>query len=390
MLTIPRDVTGLRIAHLIETDGPGGAERVVVHLATSLQALGAANVVFLPPNGEGWLARQLEGSGVTVDHFHLDRPLSPSCARSLEQAFRAHRIEIAHSHEFSMAVYGAWAARRAGVPHVITMHGSPYYAGRLRRRLAMRAAIAVSGRTVAVSHRLAEMIGRDLRLPAGRIAMIPNGVRYVPPPRSTLRDELQLGADDRLIVSVGNLYPVKGHQHLIDALALLATRYPTLHVAIGGRGELAEPLLARADGHGLRGRVHLPGLRSDVANILTSADVFVLPSLSEGLPLALLEAMFAGCAIVASGVGEVPAALAGGEAGVLVEPGDAATLATALDELLGNPQRAREMGQRAARRASAEYDISRMVSRYVETYQELLGEGAAPAPQGFHLSTSKR
>lgn len=373
MVSSHGDVTGLRIAHLIESDGPGGAERVVVHLATALQAAGAWNVVFLPPNGEGWLARELEGSGVAIDHFHLERPLSPACARSLEHAFRAHRIDIAHSHEFSMAVYGAWAAWRADIPHVITMHGGPYYAGRLRRRLALRSAIAVSGRTVAVSSRLAEKIRRDLWISAYRIATIPNGVSHARPERSTLRDELRVGADDRLLIAVGNLYPVKGHQYLIEALALLVSRYPTLHVAISGRGELADALAARAREHGLADRVHLLGLRSDVAAILTAADVFVLPSLSEGLPLALLEAMFAGCPIVATDVGEVATALAHGEAGILVEPGNPAALAAAIDRVLGDPNRARVLGERAARQAFAEYDVSQMVRRYADTYEELLG-----------------
>jgi len=369
------DVTGLRIAHLIESDGPGGAERVVVHLATALQAAGAWNVVFLPPNGEGWLAQELAGSGVAIDHFHLERPLSPACARSLQHALRAHRIDLAHSHEFSMAVYGAWSAWRAGIPHVITMHGGLYYAGRLRRRLALRAAVTATGRTVAVSRPLADRIGRDLWIAPGRIATIPNGVRYVRPERSTLRQELGLGEQDRLLVSVGNLYPVKGHRFLIDALGLLANRYPRLHVAISGRGELADALAARAAGHGLGNRVHLLGLRSDIAAILTAADVFVLPSLSEGLPLALLEAMFAGCPIVATDVGEVPTALAHGEAGALVEPANADALAKALDRILSDSNRTSELGRRAASRARAEYDVSHMVRRYVETYHELLGRG---------------
>ena len=272
-----------------------------------------------------------------------------------------------------MAVYGAWASWRAGVPHVITMHGSSYYAGRLRRRLALRAAIALSGHTVAVSGRLARQISRDLWMPPSRISTIPNGVPSVRPERTTLRDELRLGPDDRLVVSVGNLYPVKGHQHLIDAVALLVGRHPTLHLAISGRGEMAEALSARARGLGLANRVHLLGLRSDVAAILAAADVFALPSLSEGLPLALLEAMFAGCPIVASEVGEVGGALAHGEAGILVEPGQPAALAAALDRLLSDPDRARELGEHAVRRAAAEYDISRMVQRYAGVYEALLG-----------------
>jgi glycosyltransferase involved in cell wall biosynthesis len=363
---------GLPIAHLIETDGPGGAETVVVQMALALQAAGARNVVFLPANGEGWLARQLEGSGVAIEYFHVDRPVSAACARSLQEAFQRHQIAIAHSHEFSMAVYGGWTSWRCQVPHVITMHGRRYYADRLRRRVALRAAISMSASTVAVSAPLTRALTADLLLPAGRVRTIPNGVHHVPPERVTLREELRLGVHDRLLVAVGNLYPVKGHLTLIDALALLADAHPTVHLAISGRGELHEALVARAREHHLAGRVHLLGFRADVAAILAAADIFVLPSLSEGLPLALLEAMFAGCPIVATDVGEVRAALAAGTAGVVVEAANSRALASAIDRLLRHPQEARRLGRRAAEHARGEYELSRMVDRYVDLYEAAL------------------
>jgi len=375
----------MRIAHLIETDGPGGAERVLAHLATELQERGAWNVAFLPADGEGWLGRELERSGVAIEHFRLERPFSPAFAGWLHAALRRHRVMVAHSHEFTMAVYGAWAARRAGIPHVITMHGNAYYAERLRRRLAMRAAVGLSGRTVAVSLPLARRLARDLWIPRSRVAMIPNGVPRVPPGRTTLREELGLRPDDRLLVSVGNLYPVKGQRHLVDALAALARLHPTVHVAIAGRGDLESALSAQARDHGVGERLHLLGLRSDIAAILAAADVFVLPSLSEGLPLALLEAMFAGCPIVASDVGEVGAVLAGGEAGVLVPPGDPTALAAAIGGLLSDPSRARELGARAALRAAAEYDVSQMVRRYLDTYHELIRTPRDRAAAGGRL-----
>lgn len=375
MLSRVRDVSRLRVAHLIESDGPGGAERVVAQLATALQAEGVSNVAFLPARGEGWLARQLEGSGVTVEHFHIERPVSPACARSLAAAFRRHRIAVAHSHEFTMAVYGAWAARLAGSAHLITMHGSRYYAERLRRRLAMRAAVAMSGRTVAVSTELAAQLRRDLGVPAGRIETIPNGVPVTAPAATAIRQELGLAGHDRLLVAVGNLYPVKGHCHLIDALAILSAGHPNVHLAICGRGNLAGQLAVRACERGLAGRVHLLGLRSDVAGILAAADVFVMPSLAEGLPLALLEAMFASAPIVASDVGEVAAALDRGRAGLLVPPADPAALASAIALLLTDPVLARDLGERGRRRAAAEYALSRMVRRYVTAYAAML-EGA--------------
>jgi len=378
----------LRIAHLIESDGPGGAERIVADLAGALQQAGAFNVVFLPAHGEGWLARQLAGTGVAIEPYELTAPLSPACARALAAAFRNHHIDVAHSHEFSMAVYGAWASWFARVPHVITMHGSRYYAGRLRRRVALRAAMAQSGRVVAVSRQLADHLSRDLLLGRRHVAMITNGVRFAEAERSTLREELSLGPDARLLLAVGNLYPVKGHQYLIDAIARIADRHPAAHVAIAGRGDLGDALAARARQLGLAGRVHLLGLRSDVSAILAAADLFVLPSLSEGLPLALLEAMFAGRPIVATDVGEVATALDGGRAGVLVPPADSSALAAALDDLLTHPDRACALGERARLRAAAEYDIAHMVRRYRSVYEELVG--SAPRAPLWPLARRSR
>ena len=370
---MPRSSECPAIAHLIESDGPGGAERLVAALAVALQESGSRNVVFLPADGEGWLARELCGSGVVVEPYRLDRPVSPACARSIAAAFRRHAVQVAHSHEFTMAVYGAWASRSAGVPHVITMHGSRYYAGRLRRRVALRAAMSGRSRVVAVSHQLAGHISRDLRIGASRIEMIPNGVRFVGPAApAALRAELSLGPGDRLLAAVGNLYPVKGHSVLVEALAALSARYPRLHLAIAGRGELAGALAGQARALGLRERLHLLGLRSDIPAILAAAHVFVLPSLSEGLPLALLEAMFAARPIVATAVGEVGSALDGGRAGVLVPPGDAAALAAAVDGVLSDGARAHTLAAAARARAVAEYDLRIMVRRYRSVYDDLL------------------
>ncbi len=365
------DIRGMRIAHLSESDGPGGAERMLAQLAGALQAAGSDNVVFLPADGQGWLANQLADTGVIIERYHVEGWISTSYAKWLESAFRRHRITLAHSHDFAMAFYGAWGARRAHTGHMITMHGSRYYATRLRRRLAMRAAVAASGLTVAVSGTLAAQLSRDLWVRRSRIMTIPNGVGFVPATSATLRDELALGPQDRLLVAVGNLYPVKGHRYLVEALRLLTPRHPSVHVAIAGRGETADALVALAAQHDLEGRLHLLGLRSDIPNLLASADAFVLPSLSEGLPLALLEAMLAGCPVIASDVGEVSAVLDRGSAGVLVEPGSATALAAALDRVLSDPAAAREIALRAARRAEGEYGLATMVARYAEAYRKV-------------------
>lgn len=369
------NLRGLRIAHLIESDGPGGAERMLASLATALQSAGAENLVIVPATGEGWLARELSDTGVHVEGFQLDRPFSPAFARSLATTLQRHRIALAHSHEFTMAVYGAWAARRAGVPHLFTMHGSRYYAERLRRRAAIRVAATVSASVVAVSDELSRHLKRDLWL-GPRVVTIPNGARLDRVTHSTLRTELHLGPDDRLALAVGNLYPVKGHRLLLEAFAMLAPRFPGLHVAIAGRGDLDAPLRARAEALGAGNRFHLLGLRRDVANLLAGADAFVLPSLSEGLPLALIEAMLAERPIVATRVGEVSSVLNGGgeRAGMLVPPGDAGALADALAHLLSDSAAAGRLAAAAARRGQ-DYTLAKMMERYVALYASLLRSG---------------
>ena len=367
---------GARLAHLIESDGPGGAERMLASLVTELQRAGAENLVIVPERGEGWLAEQLRGTGAKLATFHLERPLSPACARGIADTLRRHRTSLAHSHEFSMAVYGAWAARGAGARHLFTMHGSRYYAERLRRRLAVRAAADLSGAVVAVSAGLASDLRRDLWLGERRVTLVPNGAA---PPRATaasFRRELGLTDRDQLALAVGNLYPVKGHVHLVGALGRLADRFPRLHVAIAGRGDQESALRERAVAVGVSDRLHLVGLRSDVGDLLAGADVYVMPSLSEGLPIALLEAMVAARPIVASAVGDIPAALAEGNAGILTDPGDSASLAEGLAAVLGDSALAHRLGAAAAARAAAEYSLATMVERYAAIYASLLPAGA--------------
>ena len=275
MMSPASGLGGLRIAHLIESDGPGGAERVVAGLATTL-AGGRRRQRRVPARRRRRLAGATS-STARASRSSTSRSIVPcrrTCARGLVQAFRRHRIAVAHSHEFSMAVYGAWASWRAGVPHVITMHGSRYYAG------ATPAAAGHAGGDRGErpnSGRVGSARASDLPTTSAcrrsRVAVLPNGVRHHEPSASRCATSCGSRRTIALIVAVGNLYPVKGHVHAIDALALLAARHPSVHLAISGRGELEGALLARARDHGLERRVHLLGLRSDVPAVLAAADV---------------------------------------------------------------------------------------------------------------------
>src|SRR5690349_2823071 len=242
----------MRIAQLIETDGPGGAEQMLLTLSQHLREMGHTLVALLPEGRSGWLTRALRRADIEVEHFRLRHALSLSCLRRITAVLRDRHVDVAHSHEFSMAVYGSAAARLAGAAHVITMHGSAYGVERLRRRLAMRVAASLSGTVAAVSEPLAERLRRALRLSRMNSVVVPNGIQPMPPnvsvkQRAALtRTRLGLEPGDRLIVAVGNLYPVKGHSVLLDAVARLSATHPRLHVAIAGRGSLAAALEDRA------------------------------------------------------------------------------------------------------------------------------------------------
>lgn len=372
----------LSIALLIESDGPAGAETMMLHLAEALRDRGHAVCPVVPGNGCGWLASEFRRRGFAPELFVIERYLDWRCLWGLAKTLRRRRVEIVHSHDFMMAVYGAAAAAMLRRPHVITMHGSRYFAERWSRRVALRWAASRSSAAVAVSAELQAGLVTALRLPRATFRVVHNGIRPGVGSAEGVRRELGIGTEEPLIVAIGNLYPVKGHVVLLQALRAL----PGCHVAIAGRGEEEAALHAYAVQHGLAPYVHLLGYRADVADLLAAADVFALPSLSEGVPLALLEAMFAGKGIAASGVGGVPEVVTAEREALLVPPQDPQALATALGRLLEDHTLRQRLGEAARRRAEWAFTVDTMVDGYLRLYAGAVGSpvpaAGAPVPVG--------
>jgi glycosyltransferase involved in cell wall biosynthesis len=360
----------LSIALLIESDGPAGAEKMMLQLAEALRDRGHAVCPVVPGNGCGWLANEFRQRGFAPEQFVIQRYLDWRCLRGLVATLRRRRVEVVHSHDFMMAVYGAAAAALLRRPHVITMHGSRYFAERWGRRVALRWAATRSAATVAVSAALQADLATALRLPR-TFSVVHNGIQPGVGSADGVRRQLGIETEEPLILSVGNLYPVKGHLVLLEALRAL----PGCHVAIAGQGEQEVELRAYAAGHGLASRVHLLGYRADIANLLAAADVFALPSLSEGVPLALLEAMFAGKGIAASGVGGVPEVVTSEREALLVPPDDPELLATALGRLLEDRALRDRLGQAARQRAERAFTVDTMADAYVRLYASAVESG---------------
>lgn len=360
----------MAIAMMIETVGLGGAEMVVAQLAEALRARGHRVEPVVPDGREGWLVEELEANGFKCHRYDLRRAVDLGFSARLAAQLGALEIDVVHSHEFVMAVYGAAAASRLGVPHIITMHGSQTMTERFRRRAALRWAFRRSRATIAVSEDTRRHLEASLGIRSGIVDVIRNGIPNRPGNRAGVRQELAISADEVLLLSVGSLSPRKAHVLLIEALALLEQRGEKLpwRLAIVGDGPERLLLEKRIQESGLEQRVHLLGKRTDIPDLQAAADIFVLPSLWEGLPLALLEGMFGGNAIIASNISGIPEAIEHGTHGLLTPPGDAAALAEAMGTLLRDPNTRQRMAQAARDHAQNEFTIDVMTSAYERLY----------------------
>jgi glycosyltransferase involved in cell wall biosynthesis len=362
----------LRIAMMLESDGPGGAEMMVLRLSEELRLGGHTVVPVGPAHGVGWLGDRFRCVGFTPEVFRLRRPIDPGCVRGLMNLFLEHRIDAVHSHEFTMAVYGAAASRLLNLSHVITMHGGFNVGKVFRRRVALRWAMRQSDHTVVVSRATQRQFATELGVDESLFKVVPNGVPPADGDAARVRAEFGIDEQDCVLLAVGTLERHKGHQVLLEALAsLLSAGVGTswkLVIAGGRGGDQHQSMLDYIREKGLGERVRIVLNRSDIADLLALADVFVMPSLWEGLPMALLEAMVARKAIVASAIAGIPEAIVHGREGLLVPAGEAAALADALCLLLADPARRAGLGEAAAARAKRDFSVAVMAERYQALY----------------------
>lgn len=363
-------VQGRRVVLALESSGPGGAEQMLLRLAAALARRNHEPIV--ATLREGWLTERAAAAGHPVWIVPQRAGLDPGWLWRFGARLRRERIDVVHAHEFAMAVYATAAARALGRRAVATLHGHHWIAGHARRGAALRIVHQLGVPLVAVSGELAGFVAAATRLPRDRVEVIPNGVP-VPPPREAaeiarvrdaVRAELGLEAETPLVLAIGNLYPVKDHATLLRAIACV----PGAVLAIAGRGDEEANLRAIADELGIADRVRLLGLRDDVERLLAACDLVAHPSRREGLPLALLEAMAASRAIVATRVGGIPELVRDGESGLLAPAGDPASLAAVIAALLGDPARRVALGRVGRVRVESEFSEDQMALRYLALY----------------------
>lgn len=380
----------LRIVELVNTTEYGGVEEHVRELASGLLRMGDDVRVVCPPTAEAdRFAGVAAGQGIDVVRHDLSSGGGLASTwetfGSLRRMFRAWRPDVLHVHlpGYTGGRLAVLAARSTRVGAIVcTAHlapGSPVSGGvRLERAFLNRSV----NRFVAVSADSLDRQVRYLGQPRSRSTVIHNGVdldRFMREPnRETARRTLGLPPDIPVIGTVGRLTPQKSMETLIESLPMIHASRPDVHTLIVGDGPLRDRLWNLAEKLGVTRNLHMVGFRTDIPLCMDAMDVFVLPSLYEGLPISILEAMGSALPVVATNVDGVPEAVIEGVTGRLIPAGKPRRLAEAVVGLIADPDAARAMGAAGRDRVRRGFTVDGFVASTRSEYRRALArsEGA--------------
>lgn len=390
MTSLPAGVAGADRAHAAESlsrgapphpvvygfldFADGGAQRLTLAAASRLDRSRFTPSIVCARGGGRLVPRGRAAGLEVVELGRLTRPFEPGAVAAIAEELAARSAAILHVPLYSRSSpYFRAAARVAGTPVVVAHEwsrpSSPGWARRVADRL-----LRPGTHFLATSEaQRSELIAAGV--PAARIEALRSGIDPAPfggTGRPQARAELGLAPERPVLLVPARLHPAKGHADLIAALPALRARLPDLLVLCAGAGPLAAELEALAASTGVADACRFLGSRDDVPLLMAAADLVVLPSRSEGLPSALLEAMAARRAVVATAVGGVGEALRDGAEGRLVAAGDRPALVAAIAGLLGDPVLAAEMGERGRARVVAEFQVEASARRLEELYSRWL------------------
>jgi len=376
----------LRFLFVIDNLRPGGAQKALLALVAALRRTRAEPHVWCL-GGTSEVEESFAALGVPV----LGKPKGalgylPELV-ALPRYVRSEQVALVQTFLFHAEVAGrvaARVARRRSLPVVVSSVRASNRKHRWWQFALQRATARLVDAFTAVSERTLDFAVAHEGVIRERATVIPNGIDLAPwrtpVEKSAARSELDLPAGASVIATLGRLHEQKGHAYLLRAARLLAERQADALFLIAGYGPLRGRLEAQARELGVAERVRFLGYRRDVRRILAAADIFVLPSLWEGMSNAIMEAMAAGRPVVATAVDGNVDQVADGETGLLVAPANAEALAEALNRLCQNPAEAEEMGKRGRMRVEEFFPVERMTEATLDLYARLLEEKAGIAP----------
>ena len=362
----------MKVLHLIKVQGIGGAEAHLLTLLPALRERGVdARLLSLDAGGDADRFHDaLTDRGIPWRRVRCGHDASPLLTARILRAVRSERPDLLHTHMVHADVHGSIAAHTLRIPLLSTRHNDDrYLLGPFRHvdRFFMRGVRKV----IAISDAVRAFHVRA-GLPAAKLVTIHYGLDSLPAaPSEVTPAQAGIDADAPLVLAIGRLIAQKDHATLLAAFARVHEQVPQARLAILGWGPLEADTRARAAELGLSDAVLLPG-RVEPRAWLERADVFAHSSRWEGFGIVLLEAMLARLPVVATRVSAIPEIVVDGETGLLVAPGDAAALASALVELLGSRERRGELGEAGERRARQHFSVARMTDATLGVYEGAL------------------
>jgi glycosyltransferase involved in cell wall biosynthesis len=333
----------------------------------------------------GELAPLFEKSGASVHSFGIDATmLSPrtfAAAARAARELRGRGVQILHGYLFEGNFLAALVGTLGRFPVTLVSKRSLDRYGRLDRRLAAWLSNRLANRVTVNAAAVRDLVAEHEWCATSRMALIPNGVAL---PSRTGGEPARACDDPRgrgpLVGMVGRLGWKKGYEFAIAAAAIVRDRLPDVRFDIVGDGSLRAELVGLVEKSGLAGTVRFLGQRNDVAELMRTFDCYVLSSVIEGMPNALLEAMALGRPVVTTSAGGSAEVVVDGESGLVVPPRNASALADAILRVLGDRAFAARLGEAAERRVRGHFSLESMLAALDDLYQsELTRVGVVPA-----------
>jgi len=365
----------VRILQLKTSAARGGAESLLLDLTAGLVERG--HVVETVLGEQGWLQDRMQSKGLSVSVIPLVSVLGLFRIPQLAGLIKSTCADIVLAHGARVNLFGVLASVTLGVPVVSVEHSMDDW--RTNSRFLSLVDRIVARRNIgriAVSRAVGGMLNELDIISGDKVVVIPNGVRFPSRSRVVNRRAIRsrFGIDDGafVVVTAARLTKPKGHKFLLEALPELIKRIPRFHCLLLGDGNMRAELEGRCNALELEDKVTFAGAVDDVLDILPACDLFALPSLWEGLPVALIEAMGMGLPVVATAVAGTPEVVVSGESGVLVAPGDTEALAEAITTLYENENIRRRVADVGRIRAREMFDMEFVVGRYESVLQSWL------------------
>lgn len=368
----------VNVLYLITEFNVGGAERVVERLATQISKR-RHRVLVACLYDPGPVADEIIAAGIPVVNLGMRGKSDLRVIYRLFRLVRTERIQVIHSHLFHANLLAALVGKLASIPVIIATRHSVDIGGMNREWLNHWTGHFCDA-VVAVSKEVYEAELERSRTDPSKVVIIPNGVQveaFAPVDLhelEQLRKQWGLDPDAPLIGTIARFDKPKGHSYLLDAIVGILEQFPDAKVLLVGDGPRRSQMEEKAEALALSNSIVFTGIRHDIPRILALLDLFVLPSLWEGLPMVALEAMAAGRPVVATHVGGVPEVVLDGVTGLLVPPRDPVALTEAIVRLLHAPGLRRQMGQAGRERVAQHFSMEQMVERTQNLYEHLLEE----------------